>query len=844
MKVSNNLSNVIKSEETLIQTIQSFSNSGAGVIHVRTREVWRAVTAIRNAVLLDNCVYKQWDVINGLRTYDVTDLGAHPPPDLSTTNFSDALGAPEIYLAEGHEDQGVEYAYFLYANPQHWFEGNPLVEYYVQQYANILAPTSVRVILVTDDSPMPDHLEEIVAGTRFSSPTHSDLKDSLARVLEGVGSPQDSGITIRLSGEDIDKVCFAAAGMGLDVFEMYVSLAIVNASMEHDEITVDHLLEGIAEGKTEVVNKNDILELYKPAEMSSVGGMENLKEWVRMRSRCFSDEAKEFGIDPPKGIVVVGIPGCIHGDTEITYLRGARKGGRKISLHDLYHKFNGLAVPGGGRGRSKPWRDLSLPTYTHSITEDGVVYYNRILGVIDSGKKALLSVTFSNGTVLKMSHEHPVLSEEGVYVRADNLKVGDRVVAKGSMRPQAGDGRTVVRDRVTVNLKYHKYGGNHTTNGYRYNRVARARLVIEAHMNGMEYADYVHCLKHNPQAAKGLKFLDPQYHVHHLDDDTMNDDLSNLMVLHRVEHAREHGDEGHFNVEYTSIVEVTGIEDVGVLQTYDIAMDAPDNNFSASGIFTHNTGKSLVAKSVAGELGVPLVRLDFGRVFNSLVGQSEERMRTALRMVEDMAPICVLADEIDKGLGGIGGSGDSGTSSRVLGTFLTWLQETTAPAFVIVTANNITGLPPELLRRGRFDNIFATGFPTVPERLEVLDIHLKKRGWNPLDYSEKDRMSVAQAATGYVPAEIEQAVKDGLVAAFSEGEDLEMHHIVQALKEMTPMSVTYADTIAKMAIWSKQNATPASKTYDAVGEDGKVTAISQGRTRVRTRNRKSTKLDS
>ena len=140
--------------------------------------------------------------------------------------------------------------------------------------------------------------------------------------------------------------------------------------------------------------------------------------------------------------------------------------------------------------------------------------------------------------------------------------------------------------------------------------------------------------------------------------------------------------------------------------TYDVQMDLPANNFVAGGIIVHNTGKSLAAKAVASEFGVPLIRLDFGRVFNSLVGSSEERMRRALRMVESMAPVVLLCDEIDKGLGGInGGGGDAGTSSRVLGSFLTWLQENKTPVFTMVTANNITGLPPELLRRGRLDEI-------------------------------------------------------------------------------------------------------------------------------------------
>lgn len=194
-------------------------------------------------------------------------------------------------------------------------------------------------------------------------------------------------------------------------------------------------------------------------------------------------------------------------------------------------------------------------------------------------------------------------------------------------------------------------------------------------------------------------------------------------------------------------------------------------------------------------------------------------------------------DEVDKGLGGSGGSGDSGASSRVLGTFLTWLQETGAPVFVVATANNITHLPAELTRAGRFDNIFSTGLPSAKERLEVLNIHLNKRNWDADDFSGRDKQKVITASSGYVGAEIEQAIKDALVNAFSENEDLTMDHVVSAINDIVPLSTTYAAQIAEMLAWAKVNATPASEEYDAIDEHGKVVAIGRSRTRLRKRRK-------
>lgn len=223
-----------------------------------------------------------------------------------------------------------------------------------------------------------------------------------------------------------------------------------------------------------------------------------------------------------------------------------------------------------------------------------------------------------------------------------------------------------------------------------------------------------------------------------------------------------------------------------------------------------------MAKAVASVLGVPAVRLDFGRVFSKFVGDSENRVRAALAMVESMAPVVLFVDEIDKGLGGAGsGGGDSGTSSRVLGSFLTWLQENKSKVFTIVTANRIDGLPPELLRRGRFDGIFSVGLPNADERLEVLRIHLRKRNQDIKALSNVEPF--VRKSEGYVPAEIESAVKDALIAAFATEERvLTVAHLVKALDDMIPMSVSHKAAIDRIVEWAAANATPVNYPQGAI----------------------------
>jgi AAA+ superfamily predicted ATPase len=211
------------------------------------------------------------------------------------------------------------------------------------------------------------------------------------------------------------------------------------------------------------------------------------------------------------------------------------------------------------------------------------------------------------------------------------------------------------------------------------------------------------------------------------------------------------------------------------------------------------TGKSLVAKMAAGAWRLPLFRLDAGALFGSLIGESEERTRRALRLAEATAPSLLWVDEIEKALahGGL----DSGTSNRVFASVLTWMQEKTAPVFVIATANTIEQLPPELLRKGRFDEIFFLDLPTLAERREILNVHLNKRQRSPGDF-DVDRL--ARESEGYVGAELEQAVIDAMYVGFGAGREFTTDDVSAALKRQVPLSVSQRETISALRGWLRE----------------------------------------
>lgn len=220
-------------------------------------------------------------------------------------------------------------------------------------------------------------------------------------------------------------------------------------------------------------------------------------------------------------------------------------------------------------------------------------------------------------------------------------------------------------------------------------------------------------------------------------------------------------------------------------------------------------GKSLTAKAVASQWKLPLLRFDLGKVFSGLVGSSEENVRKAIKLAESIAPCILWIDEIEKGLSGSASShfSDAGTAARVFGTFVTWMQEKQKSVFVIATANDISLLPPELLRKGRFDEIFFVDLPGSNERQEIFRIHLLKRHRSPQHF---DLELLRDNSEGYSGAEIEQVIISALYDAFEHGRPLTTADIVKSLQETVPLSQTMAERISALRKWSETRARGAS----------------------------------
>ncbi|TQV88776.1 AAA family ATPase [Aliikangiella coralliicola] len=265
-----------------------------------------------------------------------------------------------------------------------------------------------------------------------------------------------------------------------------------------------------------------------------------------------------------------------------------------------------------------------------------------------------------------------------------------------------------------------------------------------------------------------------------------------------------------FEYETSKFSEVGGLKNLKswlqhrehVFLDRDIPLDPPKGLMLVG---VQGGGKSLAAKSVAGMWGLPLLRLDFGALYNKYHGETEKNLRESLKMAELMSPSVLWLDEIEKGVSS--GDSDGGTSQRVLATLLTWMAEKQKQVFIVATANDISRLPPELMRKGRLDEIFFVDLPDFESRIEIFAIHIKRRDQD----TAKIRLAeLAKASEGFTGSEIEQAVVSALYRAYAEKKLLSTDAILEAVKQTRPLSVVMAEKVQGLRDWAKDRTVMAN----------------------------------
>lgn len=516
------------SKNRFITQFQLLSDSAVGGFFTHAREPHRVQRALREWAFINDAKFHEWDALLGWRSY-----GDDPEAKPKTVKMPDPVAAMKWIGDLDNDGKSSQNGVFLVHWPHFYIDKAPAIMQCIRHYCRefVTEPLRRLVLLVPEGAKLPKEIEHDMVQLDLDLPTREELRTIYESVIQSV-SERFKGAPF--NEDQVRQIVDIGAGMTESEFEVAVSKAVVENKASFPSVPLPDFVKGIAETKTAVVRKSDVLELMAAESMDNVAGLENLKQWLNQRRRCFTQEARDFGVDMPKGMVAIGPPG---------------------------------------------------------------------------------------------------------------------------------------------------------------------------------------------------------------------------------------------------------------------------------------TGKSLIAKATAGTLGLPLVKFDISKVFNSLVGESESRVRAALKQLEAIAPCVVLVDEVDKA--GVGGRGnnDSGVSQRILGAILTFQQENKDSIFWVMTANRPDSLPPELLRKGRMDEVWAVLPPNPVERLEVLKIHLRKRKQNP-DTIEGLEDAVA-ASEGFVAAEVEAAVKEAVTVAFNDGVTITGQLIKKQLGQMKPISEAFKADFDAMHQWASDNARPASKPLEA-----------------------------
>ena len=310
--------------------------------------------------------------------------------------------------------------------------------------------------------------------------------------------------------------------------------------------------------------------------------------------------------------------------------------------------------------------------------------------------------------------------------------------------------------------------------------------------------------------------------------DQLDDDVFKTLVA-----EKRHLVQGSDLLEFYDLDE--GVKDVGGLEVLKEWLELRAEAFSErareqgipmpKGVLLlgiQGCGKSLTARATARLLSFPLVRLDVANLLSSDRGTSERNLRDVLRLMETIAPAVLWLDEIEKGFAGVGGDGDKSgdaTMSRLMGSFLTWMEARKASVFVVATANSVANLPPEMLRRGRFDELFFVDLPNYHERKHIFAIHLAKRGWKPDKY---DVSALSQKTEGYSGAEIEQIVNSAMIDAYGQGRVLAQEDLEKSREQSVPLSITMEEKVFELREWASsrcRRATSDSRVTQMLEEE-------------------------
>lgn len=876
------------------RTFTILHQAAIGVTQVRTKEPFRAIEALRDFAFADSMEFKLWTILQGWQTYDKQ----RPTDEPTADNLIEPLAALKAITGmgggEGFSDRGV----YVMMHPH-----KPLAQHIgmvqcIKEYAKTFSSGYRRLVLLTPYTyTLPEELQDDVVILDFDPPSYAELKDIYDKLINDVPQARRP----RYTEDEVDQIINNGAGMTKQEFENAVSRALVSRRAQLPNIPLAEFSGLVSEVKTEVVKRSEVLELMEPDDIRNIGGLDNLKAWITKRRSAFSQDARDFGVEPPKGIALIGPPGCqpagskvliadgtwknveevVEGDVLMSPQRDGTnipvpvvetlryenravyrvtttgRGGERSYLCSHNHILPMLVLnrpgPHGERKRVTELAEMSVDDFLsrgETFRQKARVFTTPAFDLPDADLPVhpyVLGALLGDGNLTELLHRYD--AEEGYGNRLRFFNADSAVIARmeacgvvfSSRRWDQGHWACEIADGP-VKDGMRRLG----LMGY----TSRDKFVPEDYMRGS--------LNQRLELLAGLIDTDGTFECFSTKSEVLARDVCDLIhsiggvatyrartttcngrkfnsfrvsystAEHEIPCTMDHKRRGPRDIDWKNPRNTSfKVEYVGEDTVYGFTLGFGSQWYVTDDwLVTHNTGKTASGKAISSVLGIPMLKFDVGRVFQSLVGQSEERVRNALKLVDTMAPCVLLIDEVDK-MFQVGSGGDSGVGQRVLGTMLTWMQETKSPVFLIVTANRTENLPSEFLRRGRLDEVFNVTVPNEVERLEIMKIHLRKRKQDPEAITGLEE--AVERSNGYVSAEIEAAVKDAIIEAFTTNQPVTGALIAEQFQYMVPLSVAFKEQFDRMAEWAQNNARPASV---APGEE-----VGKAVPRVRQRSR-------
>ncbi len=692
------------------------------------------------------------------------------------------------------------------------------------------------LVLLSPLLKLPPELEKEITVVDYALPSLEDLGKLLDSIIESVkANPQ---IQTELATQDREQILKAAQGLTATEAENVFAKSLV----EKRKFDVDVVLSE----KEQIIRKSAILEYYRASEaFGDVGGLDLLKDWMDKRTVAFSEKARVYGLPAPKGILMLGVQGCgkcFQRDTPILMHDGTTKMVQDIQAGEAVMGPDSCprTVLSTIRGRDEMYQVLPTKGAAYTVNADHILSL-RVSGYRPYHKK--FAEADANGLIN--------ISVKDYLKRSDCFKqaaMGWRTGVDFAPRPVPldpyflglwlGDGDACLPNITTMEpeivaclLRQLGVAGNkHIPQIYKANS-CDTRLQLLAGIidtDGHQHGNTYDVIQKSETLAQDIAYIARSLglaaYVKSCEKSCVHKDIRRRgqyfrvsisgdtdMIPVRLERKRCQPRRQRKNVLNVGIT----VRPVGLDDYYGFQVEGDGLFLLGDFTVTHN---SLSAKAIASLWKLPLLRMDVGKIFGGIVGQSEENIRKAIRIAESTAPNIVWIDELEKGFSGTQSSGisDGGTTARVFGTFITWLQDKTAPCFVVATANDVSALPPELLRKGRFDEIFFVDLPSAEERADIFRIHLQKRHRDPVQF---DLEKLAEAAAGYSGAEIEQAVISALYDAFDVDRDVTTEDILTVVKQSVPLSMTMKERIDLLRLWAATRARPASSAEPESTDD-------------------------